>query len=313
MMPARIFLCATCLVPLLLSCDAGVEQAPIHGRWDLTVTEPGGTWPMWLELEPGVPPAGRLQGRSGHVQPIADLVVTGDIVAFRLPSESQPERMPRLAVVVHGDSLSGTLVARDGSIAAVVGVRAPSLERDAEPVWSEPVDLLADGLDAWTVRIAGRDGWSLVDGELVNEAPSSDLITTARFTDFRLHIEVNVPESGNSGIYLRGRHEIQVQDDFGNEPHSRRMGGIYGQVTPTSLPAKPAGEWQSFDITLVGRNVTVVLNGVTIIEDREIPGITGGALDSDEGSPGPLMLQGDHSGIRYRNIIITPALQPSSR
>ena len=128
-----------------------------------------------------------------------------------------------------------------------------------------------------------------------------------KFVDFKLHLDVNVPPKGNSGIYLRGRHEVQVQDDFGNDPHSRRMGGIYGQVTPTSLPAKPAGQWQTFDITLIGRRVTVVLNGVVIIDHQEIPGITGGALDSDEAAPGPLMLQGDHGGIRYRNITIQPA------
>jgi hypothetical protein len=138
--------------------------------------------------------------------------------------------------------------------------------------------------------------------------PSSDLISKLVFTDFKLHLEVNVPKGGNSGIYLRGRHEIQVQDDYGKPPHNRGMGGIYGQVQPMSLPAKPAGEWQTYDITFVGRRVTVVLNGVTIIDNQEIPGITGGALDSNEGEPGPIMLQGDHTGVTYRNIRVTPAV-----
>jgi hypothetical protein len=134
-----------------------------------------------------------------------------------------------------------------------------------------------------------------------------DLVSKRTFTDFKLHIEVNVPPQGNSGIYLRGRHEVQVQDDYGKAPCDRCMGGIYGQVRPTANAAKPAGEWQSYDITFVGRHVTVVLNGVTIIDNREIPGITGGALDSNEGEPGPIMLQGDHTGVKYRNIRITPA------
>ena len=73
------------------------------------------------------------------------------------------------------------------------------------------------------------------------------------------------------------------------------------------IAAKPAGEWQSFDITLVGRMVNVVANGKRVICDQEIPGITGGALDSNEGSPGPLFLQGDHGPVEYRNIVITPA------
>ena len=86
------------------------------------------------------------------------------------------------------------------------------------------------------------------------------------------------------------------------------MGGIYGQVTPTENAAKPAGEWQNFEITLLGRWVTVVLNEVTIIDHQEIPGITGGALNSAEDTPGPLLLQGDHGEISYRNIVLTPAL-----
>ena len=84
------------------------------------------------------------------------------------------------------------------------------------------------------------------------------------------------------------------------------MGGIYGFIAPTADAAAPAAEWQAYDIRLVGRVVTVRLNGVEIISSQEIPGITGGALDSNEGSPGPLMLQGDHGPIEFRNIVITP-------
>ena len=136
-------------------------------------------------------------------------------------------------------------------------------------------------------------------------------MTEAKFQDFQLHVEVMVPEGSNSGIYLRGRYEVQVQDDHGKEPHARGMGGIYGQVTPVENAALPAGEWQSFDITLVGRTVTVVLNGKTIIDGQEIPGITGGALDSREAEPGPIFLQGDHGRILYRNLVLTPGLDSS--
>ncbi|MDH5344763.1 MAG: DUF1080 domain-containing protein, partial [Gammaproteobacteria bacterium] len=110
----------------------------------------------------------------------------------------------------------------------------------------------------------------------------------------------------NSGIYLRGRYEVQIQDDRGKALDPLRIGGIYGFIAPSANAAKAAGEWQTYDIRLVGRRVTVSLNGEEILRDREIPGITGGALDSDEASPGPLMLQGDHGPIEYRNIIITP-------
>jgi hypothetical protein len=122
-----------------------------------------------------------------------------------------------------------------------------------------------------------------------------------------LHIEFRYPKESNSGVYLRGRYEVQVEDNKGKEPSSTYFGGVYGFLTPNEMAAKSAGEWQSYDITLIGRKVTVVANGKKIICDQNIPGITGGALDSNEGAAGPIMLQGDHGPIEYRNIIITPA------
>ena len=118
---------------------------------------------------------------------------------------------------------------------------------------------------------------------------------------------MNCPKGSNSGIYLRGRYEVQVEDGGGPEPRSVDMGGVYGFLVPNENATTGADTWQTFDITLVGRRVTVVLNGKTIIADQTIPGITGGALDSDEGAPGPIFLQGDHGTVSYRNIVLTPA------
>ena len=108
-------------------------------------------------------------------------------------------------------------------------------------------------------------------------------------------------------MYLRGRYEVQIEDTRGREPAPEHLGGIYGFIAPSEDAAERAGQWQVFDITLVGRHVTVVLNGKTIIANQAIPGITGGALDSREGEPGPIMIQGDHGPVEYRNIILTPA------
>jgi hypothetical protein len=116
-----------------------------------------------------------------------------------------------------------------------------------------------------------------------------------------------VPAGSNSGVYLRGRYETQITDGYGLEPSLIDLGGIYGFIKPLELPAKKAGEWQSFDVTLVGRIVTVMLNGKTIIYKSEIPGITGGAIDSNESEPGPIMFQGDHGPIEFRNITIASA------
>lgn len=300
---------ATVLLALLLFPGCAAEApAPAEpwGRWDMTVTEQADTFPMWLEIRDGMPPTGVMQPRGGHALETGAPVVDGDHVTFDLTGEWEPSGLRRFDAELRGDSLIGALVRDDGSI-PFTAVRAPSLTRTGVPVWGDEIDLLEDGVAGWHTRVPDRNGWRVENGELINEPPSSDLITNARFTDFMLHLETNVPPEGNSGIYLRGRYEVQVLDDAGNDPWSRGMGGIYGQVSPTTQPARPAGEWQSFDITLIGRRVTVVLNGITMIEDAEIPGITGGALDSHEGQPGPLMLQGDHGGIRYRNIRLTPA------
>jgi hypothetical protein len=122
-----------------------------------------------------------------------------------------------------------------------------------------------------------------------------------------LHVEFRYPKGSNSGLYLRGRYEVQITDSKGLEPSKVDFGAIYGFIIPNEMVAKAAGEWQSYDITLIGRLITIVANGKTIVCNQQIPGITGGALDSDEGKSGPLMIQGDHGPVEYRNIILTPA------
>jgi hypothetical protein len=106
---------------------------------------------------------------------------------------------------------------------------------------------------------------------------------------------------------LRGRYEVQVEyEKAGENDKFHGMGSIYGFLAPAVEIAKRPGEWESYDVTLVGRTVTVVRDGQTTIDHKEIPGITGGAIDSREGGPGPLYIQGDHTGgMKYRNITIS--------
>lgn len=283
-------------------------QAGLAGRWDLTATEGAQVYPMWIEILAGPPAGGRLQLKYGHALPLTGVTIDGNKIHFPMPSETPVANPGQFSAVLDGESLSGEIILPTGSRIRISGLRAPSLARSRSPVWGAVQDLLTPGIAGWRPEDPdGKNNWTIANGELVNSAPGTNLITRTTFTDFKLHIEVNVPSGGNSGIYLRGRHEVQVQDDYGKSPDSRRMGGIYGQVTPLHLPARRAGEWQTFDITLIGRRVTVVLNGATILDNAEIPGTTGGALDSAEGAPGPIMLQGDHTAIRYRNIKIVPA------
>ncbi|HUD83188.1 MAG TPA: DUF1080 domain-containing protein [Candidatus Saccharimonadales bacterium] len=185
--------------------------------------------------------------------------------------------------------------------------------------FGEPVQLF-DGksLDGWRlVETDAVNGWSARDGILSNtqtqeegkpEKDYGNLRTVAEFKDFMLHAETRVPKEGNSGIYLRGIYEVQVFDSFGMPLDSHNMGAIYSRVKPTVNAEKPAGEWQTFDITFVKRHVTVVLNGTMIIDNQPIAGPTGGALWPEVDRPGPIYLQGDHTGIEYRNIFLRPVV-----
>ena len=148
------------------------------------------------------------------------------------------------------------------------------------------------------------------DGVLVSTAHGSNIITNRKFRDFKLHVEFNCKPGCNTGVYLRGRYEVQIADNAGQDPPDLQTGSVYGFITASPLiPLRP-GTWHSYDITLIGRTVTVVEDGQTIIDKKEIPGITGSALDSHEGLPGPIYLQGAeaHGGFSYRNLVITPAL-----
>ena len=190
----------------------------------------------------------------------------------------------------------------------MAGVRAPKLGHADPRAWTNPEPLFnGKDLTGWEAFNPANNHWVVKDGVLVNEAKGSNLKTTRKFDDFKLHVEYNCPDNGNSGIFLRGRYEVQVEyepSDANDKYHS--IGSIYSFIPPrVALPRKP-GQWESFDITLVGRWVTVVRNGVKTIDAQEILGITGGALDSNEVAPGPIYLQGDHTGgMMYRNITIS--------
>ena len=162
-------------------------------------------------------------------------------------------------------------------------------------------------LSGWHVRHAdAHNGWKVENGMLVNTPPSTDLISDQKFQDFDLHYEYMIPPGSNSGVYLRGRYEIQIQDDYGKAPESHINGAIYGLVTPRSNPTRPAGQWQTVDARIKGNQATVVLNGVHIINHASLAHPTGGALDDQVGEPGPIMLQGDHGPITFRNLRVRP-------
>jgi len=322
----RILLTALCVAlptaPLINATPSSLNTRAddkIVGRWDMTVQDANGNYyPSWFEAtRDGDKLTGRFVGRVGSQRPIKSITFEKGQLSFNLPVQYEsPKGDLKFDAVLTGKQLEGTMLDSAGQTLKWTAVRAPALERKSSPRWGKPITLFnGTDLAAWKVRSArnlppGASQaaiWRVVDGVLENTPHGTDLITNQKFTDFKLHVEFKMIDKSNSGVYLRGRYEVQIQDDYGKEPESHGVGGIYGFITPSSNPAKKAGEWQTFDITLLGRRVTVVFNGTTIIDNAEIPGITGGALDSNEGEPGPIMLQGDHTQIYYRNILITPA------
>jgi hypothetical protein len=161
-------------------------------------------------------------------------------------------------------------------------------------------------LSGWHARHAdAHNGWTVENGLLMNTPSSTDLISDQKFQDFDLHYEYMIPPRSNSGVYLRGRYEIQIQDDYGKPPESHINGAIYGIVTPTSNPSRHAGEWQTVDARIVADRATVILNGTKIIDNAAVR-VTGSALDGQETDPGPIMLQGDHGKITFRNLRLRP-------
>ncbi len=159
-------------------------------------------------------------------------------------------------------------------------------------------------LTGWRMRNPDREHqWVAHDGILDNTGTGVDIVTEAEFGDHELHIEYLVPEGSNSGIYLRGRYELQILDSLGKEyNYPAENGALYNQKSPDVEASKPAGEWQTVDAKIVGMTLTVQLNGQTIHDNVTIKGPTGGQLFNDDNPTGPLMLQGDHGPVQFRNI-----------
>jgi len=288
-------------------------RPPVVGRWDLTLTAGDGggrKLPSWLEVQVSGNHVlvGRFVAVVGSARPISRLDFSHDTLRFAIPSQWESgDGDLRLEAVLARDTLSGAVTMPDGTRLPLVGVRAPSLHRVAPPRWGAPVRLFnGRDLTGWHAQ-AGESAWQVVGGVLTNTKAGANLQTDASYTDFKLHVEFRYPPAGNSGVYLRGRYEVQIEDSPGPEPVIGGLGAVYGFIVPNENAARRPGEWQTYDIELVGRLLTVVLNGHTVISVQSIPGPTGGALDSDEGLPGPIFLQGDHGPIEYRNIVLTPA------
>ena len=282
------------------------QSNPFIGRWGFDVPTRNGIGANWLGVSEN---GGKLeiwfQPTGGNVFQIRDYKLNGSHLTLTI-SEGEGNRPP---MVWDLDAKGGEVVGtekRGNQTLQLAGKPEPALNRTELASWGAPLPLFnGKDLNGWEpIGNVAQNHWTVQDGDLVNLQRGANLKTTRKFNDFKLHFELNCPENANSGFYLRGRYELQLEyEPVGENPPNRAMGSIYGRIAPSvQLPRKP-GQWESFDVTLVGRTVTVVRDGVTTINHKEIEGITGGALDADEGERGPFYIQGDHTGgLKFRNI-----------
>ncbi len=321
----RSYVCLVCVLPALIamampllpgSGPAGDDE--FLGRWDITIAPAGQGHARncWLEL---TKEDGALKGRfnqgGGAVFPLKILSIENGELKFQ-HEYGRPERRMQAVYLarVTGGRLAGTATFGTETPRTLTGIRPP--------VWpakppvrkpGKPIELFnGKDMTGWLGQNTGKPfGWTVRNGVMINDDHAPDvsadnIYSEARFRDFKLEVEFNVAPKSNSGIYLRGRYEIQVMDDAGRPQDIHSQGALYGFIVPSAMVSKPAGEWQKYEITLIANRLTVILNGTRIIDDAEVPGITGGALDANEGEPGPIMLQGDHGAIQFRKVLLTP-------
>jgi hypothetical protein len=307
------FLVAALVLGSTLSLAA--QGSPFLGKWDITATTPKATYPYWLEVrQENGQLVGLFQDRWGSVRKLPELAVVGEELVFSVgpPEDGAPKPVHRARV--RNGKLVGELTTGAERV-PWTGVRPPrwgAHDANAAHALGAP-SVLFNGKDlsGWTFQFADEPpNFVVADGLLTNTKEGNNLVSQQAFGDFTLEMEYKLETNSNSGLYLRGRYELQVLDHAGKPPSLTGHMSVYGRVAPAVNASRPPGEWQAVRVTLVGNRLTVVLNGQTVQDNVAIEGTTGGALDSHEGAPGPVMVQGDHSKIWIRKLVVTPILTP---
>jgi hypothetical protein len=285
------------------------------GRWDITATGTKSGLPRncWLELRrDGGALKGRFNSGGGAVFDLPQVMIANGELGFQYPQGKPPNQTQQV----------WQAKMKDGRLVGVALVNGQTLSWSGErgPVWpatpptrkpGKPIDLFnGKNVSGWLCQDPRRPmGWFVKDGILMNEGKQAcNIYTQEKFNDFKLEVEFNVDPQSNSGVYLRGRYEIQILDGYDRPLDVHSQGALYGFIVPAVKADKPAGQWQTYEITLIANRVTVIMNGTKIIDNGEVPGITGGALDANEKGPGPIMLQGDHGKVQFRKVRLTPLI-----
>jgi hypothetical protein len=308
---------------LALSFQSATGNVAFMGRWNMTGTGTDTGVVYWLQVsEDNGVVKGRFLNRASSPYDLANIKIeNGELSFWNPPPQGQTEPNPVWRGKIVDGKLVGTTTSKrqDGTTRVInwVGVRPPTwpadLNANGKHTYGKPISLF-DGktLDAWGVQNKQNPvNWSVENGVMTSFAErGNNLVSKENFQDFKLEAEFNVAPRSNGGIYLRGRYEMQVLDDAGQPITPQSQMAIYGRTPPLVNASKPAGEWQTVEIIVVGNIVTAKLNGQTVQDNAVIGGITGGALDANESEPGPIMLQGDHGKVSFRKVVVTPITRP---
>ena len=324
-----VLLLAVCISVLTLSAQDIKKN--FYGMWTIDIDGGSVGW-LWVHDSNGFLDA-ELLWQGGSVLPVSDVYFVDDntLVVTWVREARRNDDLKRVTTQTfiferNGDTFTGkmTAPARGGMSVSELKFKGwrladPGPAPDLSQIkYDKPINLFnGKDLTGWRLINPNQtNGFKVVNGDLVNDPVQvegqrvsyGNIRTDKEFNDFKLTLEVNIPEGSNSGVYLRGMHEVQVVDSYGKELDSHNMGALYSRIKPSVAAEKKPGEWQTMEIILYKRHLTVLLNGTKIIDNKPVYGPTGGAMQADVMKSGPIYLQGDHGKVSYRNIVMTPIL-----
>ena len=307
---------------LAACCAHAADDSQFNGRWDISVNgDTTRTRAWWLEVTGAGTDAmkGRFVGApGGQVDDIPKLTISDGELRFAFERKYRRDDNPKSTqkglywARLESGKLKGTfeIEGDPSTYLEWTGVHAPVLPDKDDGTWKrgDPIQLFnGKDLSGWQPLAAGKPpGWTVKDGLLTNSPNAVDLASEKKFWNFDLHIEFLVAVRSNSGVGLRGRYEVQIYDDYDEPPTRHGNGALYSRIVPRSNASREPGEWQFFDIRLIGRQVSISLNGVKVIDKATIDGLTAIAQDANESDPGPIILQGDHGFVQFRKVTVYP-------